>query len=113
MLRQVAEGVLIHESEFCQSNAVVVQGRAGVLVIDPGVRGDEMACLASDLSDSGQTVVTGFSTHPHWDHLLWHARLGAAPRYGTGRCAVAVRVQLSDPGWQARIAQWIPPDIIE
>ena len=27
MLRQVAEGVLIHESEFLQSNAVVVQGR--------------------------------------------------------------------------------------
>jgi hypothetical protein len=27
MLRQVAEGVLIHQSEFCQSNAVVVQGR--------------------------------------------------------------------------------------
>ncbi|WP_227878391.1 MBL fold metallo-hydrolase [Arthrobacter dokdonensis] len=37
MLRQVAEGVLIHESEFCQSNAIVVQGRAGVLLIDPGV----------------------------------------------------------------------------
>jgi hypothetical protein len=35
MLRQVAEGVLIHQSEFCQSNAVVVQGRAGVLLIEP------------------------------------------------------------------------------
>jgi glyoxylase-like metal-dependent hydrolase (beta-lactamase superfamily II) len=113
VLRQIAAGVLIHESQFCQSNAVVVQGRAGVLLIDPGVQGHEMACLANDLSDSGQTVVAGFSTHPHWDHLLWHARLGAAPRYGTGRCAVAVRVQLSDPGWQARIAQWIPPDIAE
>ena len=42
MLRQVAEGVLIHESEFCQSNAVVVHGRAGVLLIDPGVHGYEM-----------------------------------------------------------------------
>jgi glyoxylase-like metal-dependent hydrolase (beta-lactamase superfamily II) len=31
VLRQVAEGVLIHESGFCQSNAVVVQGRTGVL----------------------------------------------------------------------------------
>ena len=52
MLRQVAEGVLIHESEFCQSNAVVVHGRAGVLLIDPGVHGDEMAALANDLSDA-------------------------------------------------------------
>ena len=95
MLRQVAEGVSIHESEFVQSNAIVVQGRAGVLLIDPGVHGDEMACLAKDLSDSGQTVVAGFSTHPHWDHLLWHAGLGAAPRYGTARCAATAEDRLS------------------
>ena len=103
MLTQIAEGVLIHESEFVQSNAVVVYGRAGVLLIDPGVYGDEMACLANDLSDSGQTVVAGFSTHPHWDHLLWDARFGAAPRYGTARCAAAVREEMSDPDAKARI----------
>jgi glyoxylase-like metal-dependent hydrolase (beta-lactamase superfamily II) len=113
LLRQVAEGVLIHESEFCQSNAVVVHGRAGVLLIDPGVLGYELTVLANDLGELGQPVVAGFSTHPHWDHLLWHAGLGAAPRYGTARCAAAVRDQLSDAGWKARIAAWIPPDIVE
>jgi glyoxylase-like metal-dependent hydrolase (beta-lactamase superfamily II) len=113
LLRQVADGVLIHQSEFCQSNAVVVQGRAGVLLIDPGVHGYEMAALANDLRESGQPVVTGFSTHPHWDHLLWHARLGAAPRYGTARCAATVRVRLSDPHWKDSIAGMIPPDIAE
>ena len=113
MLRQVAKGVLIHESEFCQSNAVVVHGRAGVLLIDPGVQGGEMACLANDLSDSGQTVVAGFSTHPHWDHLLWHARLGAAPRYGTARCAATARDRLADARGKAGIAELIPPDIAE
>jgi glyoxylase-like metal-dependent hydrolase (beta-lactamase superfamily II) len=114
VLRQVAEGVLIHESEFCQSNAVVVQGRAGVLLIDPGVLGDEMADLANDLRELGQPVVAGFSTHPHWDHLLWHARLGAATRYGTARCAATVRDRLSDAGAKARIAAGlIPPDIVE
>src|SRR5215471_12249318 len=109
VLRQVAEGVLIHQSEFLQSNAVVVQGRAGVLLIDPGVLGYEMAALANELSDSGQTVVAGFSTHPHWDHLLWHAGLGAAPRYGTARCAADVRVQLSDAHWKDSLAGMIPP----
>jgi glyoxylase-like metal-dependent hydrolase (beta-lactamase superfamily II) len=113
VLRQVAEGVLIHESEFCQSNAVVVHGRAGVLLIDPGVHGSEMACLANDLGELGQTVVAGFSTHPHWDHLLWHDRLGAAPRYGTGRCAATARDRLSDARGKARIAELIPPDIAE
>jgi len=113
MLKQVAEGVLVHQSEFLQSNAVVVRGRAGVLLIDPGVQDHEMACLANDLSDSGETVVAGFSTHPHWDHLLWYATLGAAPRYGTARCAAAVQSRLSDPGAKARVAALIPPDIVE
>ncbi len=103
MLTQVAEGVLVHQSEFVQSNAIVVQGRAGVLLIDPGVQDHELACLADDLSDAGHTVVAGFSTHPDWDHLLWHPRLGAAPRYGTARCAAAVRDELSDPDAKARI----------
>ena len=113
VLRHVAEGVLIHESEFMQSNAVVVHGRAGVLLIDPGVHGYEIACLANDLRELDQPVVAGFSTHPHWDHLLWHARRGAAPRYGTARCAATVRDRLSDARGKARIAELIPPDIAE
>jgi hypothetical protein len=61
VLIQVADGVLVHQSDFLQTNAVVVQGRAGVLLIDPGVRGDEMTCLANDLADAGQPVMAGFS----------------------------------------------------
>jgi glyoxylase-like metal-dependent hydrolase (beta-lactamase superfamily II) len=53
------------------------------------------------------------SRHPHWDHLLWHALLGAAPRYGTARCAATVRDRLSDAGAKARVAELIPPDIVE
>jgi glyoxylase-like metal-dependent hydrolase (beta-lactamase superfamily II) len=97
--------VLIHESEFLQSNAVVVHGRVGVLLIDPGVTGDEMTCLANDLRESGQTVAAGFSTHSHWDHVLWHAELGAPPRYGSARCTAAVRDELSDPDAKAHIVE--------
>ena len=81
------------------------------MLIDPGVHGDEMAALVNDLRELDQPVVAGFSTHPHWDHLLWHPRLGAAPRYGTARCAVTVRNLLSDARGKARIAEWIPADI--
>ncbi len=114
MLRQVAEGVLVHESEFVKSNGVVVHGRAGVLLIDPGVHGYEMAALANDLRELGQTVVAGFSTHPHWDHLLWDARLGAAPRYGTALCAATARARLSD-GLDPRrlgIPEQVPLDLL-
>ena len=109
MLREVADGVLVHQSEFLESNAVVVQGGAGVLLVDPGVLRDELAGIADEV----RAVAAGFSTHPHWDHLLWHAGFGDAPRYGTARCAAAIAARLSDPGWPAFVAGMIPEDIVE
>jgi glyoxylase-like metal-dependent hydrolase (beta-lactamase superfamily II) len=114
VLRQVADGVLIHQSEFCQSNAVVVQGPADVLLVDPGVLGHELATLADDLRELGQPAGAGFATHPHWDHMLWDASFGTPPRYVTARGAEFVRERLSDPGAKARVAQHlIPPDIAD
>jgi glyoxylase-like metal-dependent hydrolase (beta-lactamase superfamily II) len=113
VLTEVAEGVLVQESEFCRTNTVVVRGDAGVLVIDPGVHGHELAALANDLRDLRLPVEAGFSTHPHWDHLLWHEQLGRAPRYATARCAATVRARLPDAQAKARLAQWVPPDILE
>jgi glyoxylase-like metal-dependent hydrolase (beta-lactamase superfamily II) len=113
VLRQVAEGVLVHQSELLQNNSVVVQGRSGVLLIDPGITGSEMTCLANDIRELGQPVVAGFATHPDWDHVLWHAELGEAPRYGTARCAAFMRDKLSDAGWKARVAEGLPPEIAE
>jgi glyoxylase-like metal-dependent hydrolase (beta-lactamase superfamily II) len=98
MLTEVADGVWVHEADFVQSNTVVVQGRGGVLLVDPGITRDELACLASDLDALGARVVAGFSTHPDWDHLLWHARFGDPPRYATARAAAATRELLSRPG---------------
>jgi glyoxylase-like metal-dependent hydrolase (beta-lactamase superfamily II) len=109
VLTQIAEGVLVHQSEFILSNAVVVHGRAGVLLVDPGVQDHEMTCLADDLSRSGRTVAAGFSTHPHWDHLLWHAGFGTAPRYGTADCAAAAREELSDADAMAYITAHLEP----
>jgi glyoxylase-like metal-dependent hydrolase (beta-lactamase superfamily II) len=111
MLKQIAEGVLIHESEFIESNAVVVQGEAGVLLIDVGITSDEMIAVADDLRKLGRPVVAGFSTHPHWDHLLWNAKLGEAPRYGTARCAAEIHAFLSNAQWKDHIAEELPPEI--
>ncbi|MFD4960211.1 MBL fold metallo-hydrolase [Microbacterium sp. NPDC058389] len=103
MLTEVADGVFVHEADFVQSNTVVVRGRDGALLIDPGITRDELACLAGDLDALGLEVVAGFSTHPHWDHLLWDARFGDAPRYGTARCAASAREQLAQPDAAAEI----------
>src|SRR5688572_28966415 len=105
MLEQVAEGVQVHRSELLENNTVVVHGGDGVLVVDAGITGAEMSCLAGDLRELGRPVVAGFSTHPDWDHVLWHAELGEAPRHGTARCAASLRDVLSEPDWKARVAE--------
>lgn len=113
MLRQVAEGVFFHQSELLQNNTVVVRGRTGVLLVDAGITSGEMICLANDLREWDQPVVAGFSTHPDWDHVLWHAELGAAPRYGTARCAADMRDLRSNADWKAGVTEGLPPEIAE
>lgn len=113
MLTPVADGVLVHQSELLRNNTVVVQGEAGVLVVDPGLTTGEMSCLAEDLRRLGQPVVAGFATHPDWDHALWHPELGQVPRYGTARCSAYLRELRSEEGWKARVAEGLPPEIAE
>jgi glyoxylase-like metal-dependent hydrolase (beta-lactamase superfamily II) len=83
MLNQVADGVWVRQSEWVWSNATVVRADDGLILIDPGITGSELNQLADDLEQLGIPVVAGFSTHPHWDHLLWHSRFGDVPRYAT------------------------------
>lgn len=87
MLKQVADGVWVRQSEWVWSNAVVVRGEAGLTLVDPGIDGSDLNQLADDVDRLGVPVVAGFSTHPHWDHLLWHSRFGDVPRYATAACA--------------------------
>src|SRR6202050_3081995 len=83
MLTQVADGVWVRQSEWVWTNSIVVRTEDGLILVDPGISGSELDQLAPDLDGLGIPVVAGFSTHPHWDHLLWHARFGDVPRYAT------------------------------
>jgi glyoxylase-like metal-dependent hydrolase (beta-lactamase superfamily II) len=83
VLNEVADGVWVRQSEWVWTNSIVVRGDDGLIVVDPGIEGAELDELADDLERLGRPVVAGFSTHPHWDHLLWHGRFGDVPRYAT------------------------------
>ena len=83
MLNQVADGVWVRQSAWVWSNAIAVGGEGGLILVDPGIDGSDLTQLADDLDRLGLPVVAGFSTHPHWDHLLWHPRFGDVPRYAT------------------------------
>jgi hydroxyacylglutathione hydrolase len=86
--------VMLATSEFEVTNTTVVAGAGdGCLLIDPGVTVPELAALAAELADRGLPPRVAWSTHPHWDHVLWSQELGDAPRYAA---PAAVEVADSD-----------------
>jgi glyoxylase-like metal-dependent hydrolase (beta-lactamase superfamily II) len=89
MLTEVADGVWVRQSAWVWTNTIVVRAQDGLVLVDPGIHGSELNELADDLDRLGVAVVAGFSTHPHWDHLLWHSRFGDVPRYATAAAANA------------------------
>jgi len=81
-LTEVAPGVLVATSAYAMTTSTVVIGSSGgCLLIDPAVTADDLAALAGELAERGLRPAAAWSTHPHWDHVLWSTRLGDAPRY--------------------------------
>jgi glyoxylase-like metal-dependent hydrolase (beta-lactamase superfamily II) len=113
MLKQVADGVWVRQSEWVWSNAVVVRGEGELILVDPGIDGADLNQLADDVAGLGLPVIAGFSTHPHWDHLLWHSRFGDVPRYATAACAQAAGEARERAQKMAEdSASGIPPELI-
>ncbi len=113
MLHEVADGVWVRQSEWVWSNAIVVRGDTGLVLVDPGIDGSELNQLADDVARLGLPVVAGFSTHPHWDHLLWHPRFGDVPRYATLECAdTAGEARERAQAMAAESASGIPLELI-
>ena len=92
-MAEIAPGVFVATADQYTTTTTVVAGAdGGCLLIDPAVTVADLTALAGWLSDRGLRPVAGWSTHPHWDHLLWSAAFGAVPRYATPRAvAVAAR----------------------
>jgi hydroxyacylglutathione hydrolase len=107
-LTEIAPGVLVATSSFALTPTTVIAGSAGgCLLIDPGVHVAELAELAGELAQRGLRPVVAWSTHPHWDHVLWSRELGDAPRSAataavsiaeTERDGMVAGVQDSAPG---------------
>src|SRR3954463_231537 len=113
MLNQVADGVWVRQSEWVWSNAIAVRGEGGLILADPGIDGDDLNQLADDVDELGIPVVAGFSTHPHWDHLLWHPRFGDVPRYATTAGAqVASEARERAQTMAAESASGIPLELV-
>lgn len=75
----------IFTSSLMMTNSVVIRSGSEVILVDPAWTTAELGRLAEHLD--GDTVVCGWSTHAHHDHVLWHPGFGDAPRYATPRAA--------------------------
>jgi glyoxylase-like metal-dependent hydrolase (beta-lactamase superfamily II) len=84
-----------------------------LVLVDPGIDGGDLSQLADDIERLGTPVVAGFSTHPHWDHLLWHSRFGDVPRYATAGCAqLASDARERAQSMAAETAEGIPLELV-
>ncbi|ROS77161.1 MBL fold metallo-hydrolase [Cellulomonas sp. PhB143] len=111
-LAEVAPGVHVARAEIWSSlTTVVVSDDGTCLVVDPGITVEEVSALADEVSHRGWTVTAGFATHPHWDHVLWHAGFGDAPRWATPtacldletrRAEAFAKAEAAAPGHEAR-----------
>jgi hydroxyacylglutathione hydrolase len=81
---EVAPGVFVATAARFTTTTTVVAGEGGgCLVVDPAVTVADLAALARWLAARGLRPVAAWSTHPHWDHMLWSRALGDVVRYAT------------------------------
>jgi glyoxylase-like metal-dependent hydrolase (beta-lactamase superfamily II) len=124
---EVAPGVFVFTSALYTTTTTVVAGAdGGCLVVDPAIRPADLAAQVRGLSGRGLRPVAGWSTHPHWDHVLWSAGLGAdVPRYATPaaaavaaarRDALAAEAEAEAPGHDrvlcGRLTAWPGEEIL-
>ena len=91
MMDEIAAGVFVATSPvYLTTTTVVVGAGGGCLLIDPALTPAELASLGEWLASAALRPAVGWSTHPHWDHVLWSRSLGSrVPRYATAKAAAA------------------------
>jgi glyoxylase-like metal-dependent hydrolase (beta-lactamase superfamily II) len=123
---QVAPGVFVFTAGLYTTTTTVVAGAdGGCLIIDPAITPADLAALGEWLTGHGLRPVAGWSTHPHWDHVLWSAALGAdVPRYATPAAVAVAQARRAamygqaetetpghDPALFARFIAWAEDEI--
>lgn len=84
-----AELFVMTSTRYTTTSSVIRRGGRAVLV-DPAWTVSELDALADWLGATGTHVASGFGTHAHHDHLLWHPAFGEAPRWASARTVACV-----------------------
>lgn len=82
---EVAPDVFVMTSTRYTTTSTIVRRGDSVLLVDPAWTVAELASIRDWLRTNGCRVTSGFGTHAHHDHLLWHPDFGDAPRWASPR----------------------------
>jgi len=99
MVTELLDSVWLHTSKRAATTTTVLAlGEHECMVVDPAMEPSDLVEVAALVREVGRTVTLGWSTHPHWDHVLWSSQLGAeVVRFATRRNAelcAAERIEL-------------------
>jgi glyoxylase-like metal-dependent hydrolase (beta-lactamase superfamily II) len=86
---ELLDGVWLHTSKRATTTTTVLAlGEHECMVVDPAMEPSDLVDVSALVREVGRTVTLGWSTHPHWDHVLWSSELGAeVVRFATRRNA--------------------------
>ncbi len=110
---QVAPGVLVTHSRRDRTASTILTSGTQAVLIDPAWEPDELDALAAFIGGSALTVVAGFATHAHHDHLLWHPGFGDVPRWASPSAVQTAREHRADlleflgPDWPPRLSPFV------
>lgn len=91
MLERVTRRVWVTTSPtWLTTSTLVVADDGACLLVDPTLTPADLRALGREVTARGWHVTAAFSTHPHWDHMLWSDALPDVPRWATPAAASAV-----------------------
>lgn len=84
---EIAPGVVVMTSSKYDTTSTIVRRGRSALLVDPAWTTTELDDLAAWLAEHDCVVTSGFATHAHHDHMLWHPEFGDAPRWASPKSA--------------------------
>lgn len=73
------------------TTSTIVCADERAMLVDPAWTVAELESIVDWLAGTGHAAASGFSTHAHHDHLLWHPRFGDVPRWASTASVACAR----------------------
>lgn len=94
----VGDGVWLHTSDRAMTTSTIVAlDDTSCMLVDPAMEPSDLGFIANFVEEMDFRVTFGWSTHAHWDHVLWSRRFGAeVPRFAVAANVDTCKAELAE-----------------